>query len=248
MAALLIFLAALPVTVFAVDENQQQEQAAASEQQKPPFVGQVKSDSVNIRAGGNQNFEVLAKANSNDLISVIDESFGWYKVLLPKTAYCYVSKDFIEKNGSTGISKVSNLNLRARPDAQSSIIGQLAKGDSAIITEETKDGWYQIVSPANCYGWIYADFIRYYSGKNQALSFSPNSPVAHGTIEKVGFSFRKKPTSYKLVKNDKLVCYLKSDKYNLKDFEGKPVLVWGNNLKDEHGDPILNVFKIQSEE
>lgn len=131
----------------------------AAPQPKPPFLGQLNTDNVNIRAGANQNFEILAKANSDDLVLVIDEGYGWYKVSLPKTAACYVYKDFIEKNDTVGISKVSNLNLRARPNQHSSIIGQLAKGDAVTLLDETADGWYQIEPPPASYGYVRSDLV-----------------------------------------------------------------------------------------
>lgn len=137
--------------------------ASGDEQPKPPFIGKIKIDNVNIRAGGNQNFEILAKANSDDLVEVAEESYGWYKIKLPQSAGCYVAADFIEKNQARGISKASNLNIRAKPDKEASIIGQLKKGDEVLIVGEDAAGWYQIKPPENCFGWVRLDLVKYYS-------------------------------------------------------------------------------------
>lgn len=137
--------------------------ASNDEQPKPPFIGKIKIDNVNIRAGGDQNFEILAKVNSDDLVKVTEESYGWYKIKLPQSAACYAAVDFIEKNQTGGVSKASNLNIRAKPNREASIIGQLKKGDAVLIINEGADGWYQIKPPENCFGWVRMDLVEYYS-------------------------------------------------------------------------------------
>jgi len=251
-----MFFSVATTAVFAL-EQQVKVQPIVNDSQKPPFIGKVLTDNVNVRAGGDKNFEVLVKLNNGSLIFVAGESFGWYKIVLPKTAYCYVSKDFVEKTASGAIAKVSNLNLRARPDKQSSIIGQISKGDTVTIITETGEGWYQIEPPKNCYGWIYNDLVSYYSSvsdkaeedtaKKYSLLVNTGSEILEGIIEKIGFTLKKKPGNYKLVKDGKFICYLKSDKYNLKDFTGRPVLLWGEKSTGERDEQVINVVKIQSE-
>jgi uncharacterized protein YgiM (DUF1202 family) len=131
-------------------------------QQKFPFAGRVTVDNANIRSGADQNFEILAKLNSGDTISVLEQTRGWYKVKLPGFAYCYVAKDLIEANGTTGISKASRLNLRARPNRESAIIGQIQKNDAITIINGDAEGWYQIMPPETSSGWIRADLVEYY--------------------------------------------------------------------------------------
>ena len=152
MVLAIFLITALVASAFA-DEG-----AAA---QKFPFVGKVTQDSVNIRAGNNQNFEILSKLNSGNLALVAEESFGWYKIKLPQSAHCYVSRDFIEKKGNEAVSKASNLNLRARPDKESSILGQIKKCGVVNIAGEDAEGWYEILPPEGCYGWVKADFVEF---------------------------------------------------------------------------------------
>lgn len=144
--------------------------AAEGQQYKPPFTGQAKADNVNVRAGGSQNFEILCKVNKDDLLFVLDEADGWYKITLPESAACYVWKDFIEINAKGGFSKVSNLNLRARPNTQSSVMGQLAKGDAVTILNEDVQGWYQISPPENSYGWVHAALIAPQPAKKETAA------------------------------------------------------------------------------
>lgn len=150
---------------------------AADEPQKFPFVGKVSQDNINIRAGNNQNFEALAKANSGNMFYVEEESYGWYKVRLPKSAHCYVAKAFVEKKENEGMSKANNLNLRARPDKESSILGQIKKDNVVTIVADDNQDWYEILPLEGCYGWISAELIGFYSYDMTKLEEKINPPV-----------------------------------------------------------------------
>lgn len=235
-----ICIALFLTAAFAADESKKQ-----SSEANLSFIGKIKIDNVNIRAGGNKNFEILAKVNSNDLVFVEEKSYGWYKVRLPKAAYCYVWKDFIERNDAIGISKVSNLNLRARPSKESSVIGQLKKADTVTIVNEDADGWYQVNPTQNCYGWIHMDLVEYYSSVPSVALQGLQSTATEGRLVKFGFTFKKKPGTHKLIKGDEVIYYIKSDVCNLKDFEGKAVCVWGNSAQDDYDKPLMNVERIE---
>jgi uncharacterized protein YgiM (DUF1202 family) len=217
-----------------------------------PFIGQAKTDNVNVRAGGSQNFEILCKINTDDLIYVLEETYGWYKIKLPRQADCYVSGNFIDINGMTGISKTSNLNLRARPNKESSIIGQIKKDEAVTIVNQNLDGWYQIQPPESSFGWISADLVEFYSSPDasrnaiqpEQLNVSQHF-IIQGKIERVGFTFGKKPSSHKLIINNKFAYYLKSSKCNLKDFEGKIVSVSGKIFQEKNYKPIIDVERIE---
>ena len=231
---------------------------AAEKTQKFPFIGRAKTDNVNIRAGGNQNFEILSKINNEDLIYVNRKIYGWYEVGLPKTAACYVYKKFIEKNGQSWISGVNGLNLRARPNTESSVIGQLQKGEIVIVLNEDSPEWQRIAPPENCYGWIRADLIEYYSDKKAIQAKNPaaiQDPVsrlksfsADGKIKKIGWTLRKKPAGYKLIKDGHAVCYLKSNVCNLKRFRNKNVFIEGYILATEYDKPLINIVSIKPAE
>lgn len=135
---------------------------AEEQAQKFPFVGKPAKDDVNIRAGNDQNFEILTKVNTDDLLFITEQSYGWYRVRLPKSAHCYVAKDFVDKKDQEAVSKASNLNVRARPNKESSVIGQLKKGDVITILAEETGGWYEILPPSDSYGWVRSEFLEPY--------------------------------------------------------------------------------------
>jgi uncharacterized protein YgiM (DUF1202 family) len=223
-----------------------------------PFIGKVKDDNVNIRAGANQNFEILAKANSGDFLYVSEEAYGWYKVRLPKSAHCYVAKDFIEKKDDAAVSKTGSLNLRAKPNRESSVVGQVHKGDKVRIVSEDIDGWYEIFPTENSFGWVRADLIEYTLSDvqkwiadnaekvvNKEEVKAKPAPVAQGQIQNMGFTFRRRPGSHRLVLAGKTIYYLRSDKINLNNFQGQDVSIWGD-IKDLKTDKlVIDVAEIE---
>jgi uncharacterized protein YgiM (DUF1202 family) len=236
---------------------------ATDEVKKFPFIGKVKVDNVNVRSGGSQNFEILSKMNSNDFIYVVEEQYNWYKIKLPRSAYCYIFKNFVDANGMMGTVKASNVNLRARPNKESSIMGQLKNGQAVTIINQDMDGWYQIEPPDTCNGWIRADLVNFYSSDiekfqqkektsaatddmsySEKLNMSPPF-VVQGKVEKVGFTFGKKSGSHKLIKDGKLDYYLKSDLCNLRNYEGKFVFVSGSVSQGNGNKPVINVERIE---
>jgi len=129
--------------------------------QEFPFTGKAKVDNVNIRAGADKNFDVLSKLNSDDILSVVGKSYDWYKVVLPESAHCYVAKNYIEKDESGKYTcKVSNLNIRSKPNAGASILGQANKGDIVAVVADDADGWYEILPPEGAYGWVYSSLLE----------------------------------------------------------------------------------------
>ena len=216
--------------------------------QKFPFIGKVNADNVNIRAGANQNFEILAKANSGDLLYVAEEAYGWYKVRLPKSAHCYIARDFVEKKDNNWVSKTGSLNLRARPNKESSVIGQIKKGDKIFVASEDADGWLEILPPQGVYGWIKKDLVEFGSSDVQKWELAPAkpAPVAQGEVQNMGFTFRKRPGSHRLVSGGKTIYYLKSDKCNLKNFEGHVVSVWGDMLDLKTDKLVIDVTEVEA--
>lgn len=213
--------------------------------QKFPFVGKVNQDNVNIRAGNNENFEILSKLNSGNLVLVAEESFGWYRIRLPQFAHCYVSKNFIEKKENEAISKANNLNLRARPNKESSALGQVKKGDVVNIVGEDAEGWYEILPPQGCYGWVKTNFVSYYSDDVVKWEGKKPPPVAVGQVQNMGFTFRRRPGSHKLVSGGKSVYYLKSDKVNLKSYESQAIAVWGDILDLKTDKLVIDVSEVE---
>lgn len=129
---------------------------AADTDEDYPKTGIIRRDGVNIKAGDNANYENICALDKSDPIKIIGKRYSWYKVLLPKKAYLYISEDFIEltpDEKGIGIVTGFNVNLRAGPGTKYSILGQVSKSEKVnIISKE--DGWYKIEAPYGTAGWI----------------------------------------------------------------------------------------------
>jgi uncharacterized protein YgiM (DUF1202 family) len=184
----------------------------------------------------------------------------------------YITKATDSEEGKVNVSK---LNVRARPSLKSSVLCQLTKYDKVKIKEGFNKNWYKIQSPKNCYGWVHTKYMKYYSTlkeyeeeKKRVSNLNIELPIDDksvlkeeeivekskeekkfnfqqiGTIKK-SFSFFIHPSSYKLVQDNRTICYLRTDKATLNSFINLKVKVFGNILEDlRYKYPIVNVEKI----
>jgi uncharacterized protein YgiM (DUF1202 family) len=150
---------------------------ALAQQNIFPFVGEIKEQKVNIRAGQSENFESLFRLSQGDKVIAIDQSFGWVKVHLPAQADAYISADFVKTlSAARGVVTGKRVNVRSRPALDRFPLGQLKKGDEVVI-RETLDGWHKIVPPADFHGWVREDLIVF---KSRYRHEEPEPPAGPG--------------------------------------------------------------------
>lgn len=129
--------------------------------EKFPKAGYVKDDSAIVKAGDNANFENLCVLSKSDSVKIMDRRYSWLKILLPRKAALYVSKDYVTLTSDEkgiGIINASNVNLRAGAGTRYSIVGQISKPEKvSILSEEA--GWYKIEPPYGTAGWVLSSQI-----------------------------------------------------------------------------------------
>ncbi len=128
-----------------------------------PFLGEVTADKVNVRAGPNLNFEVIYQFNKGDLITITQSQYNWYKLKLPSSCILFVNKKFLKKksDGSYAV-KGSNVNIRTGAGLNFNVVGQISKKDKVNVVS-TSSEWYGINACENCFGWIYAKYVKFHS-------------------------------------------------------------------------------------
>ncbi len=125
-----------------------------------PFLAEVSRSSVNVRAGGNTNFEIIDKLVQGAEVVVLGHTFEWYKVQLPSTASAYLRADYVKiYKGGLGELSGDRVNVRAKASSDSSPLGQLHKGAIVRLVDKTND-WWKIDPPAGTFGWIHQDFLK----------------------------------------------------------------------------------------
>lgn len=143
-----------------------------------PKTGYAKNDGIYVKAGDNINFENLCALSKSESVKIIDRRYSWFKILLPRKAFLYINKDYVDLTSDEkgiGIVSAASVNLRAGPGTRFSIIGQISKPEKVSILSEDA-GWYKIESPYGTTGWVLSSQIDIAEEKTKEES-EAKSPV-----------------------------------------------------------------------
>ncbi len=128
--------------------------------------GEITSNSVNIRAGASINYEILAKMNEGDRVSILNSAFGWHEIQLPAECFGWIHSDYVvvmeppaEGEKITGILRGNSVRIRARPGLNYSVLTKVNKGDKVIVVGLEGD-WLKIELPQDCTGWVHSDYVK----------------------------------------------------------------------------------------
>ncbi len=132
-------------------------------QEKFPFLGEINTDRVNVRAGESTNFERLCQLNHGDEVVVVGRRFSWYKIKLPSQARSFINSRYVRPIGNSMAEVIADrVNVRASNSTSSSILAQLSRASKVHIISNA-DGWYKIVPVDKSYGWVADRFISFKS-------------------------------------------------------------------------------------
>ncbi|MEI8012491.1 MAG: SH3 domain-containing protein [Candidatus Omnitrophota bacterium] len=124
-------------------------------------MGRTKADRVQVRAGQSNNYEVVGVLNKETEVVVLGQSYSWYKVRLPEGARLYIKADYAKLiTPETGEITGNHVNIRARPNTNAAIVGQLARGDHFSVQEKAGD-WIGIKPVLQASGWIHEDLVEF---------------------------------------------------------------------------------------
>lgn len=155
--------------------------ATAFADEKFPFMAEVSSSGVNIRAGQHLNFEKLCRLNKGDQVIVVARSYSWYKIKLPLGSKSFISQNYVQlTDDKTGTVSANRVNVRAGPDPNTTALGQLKKGAGVKILEKLP-GWYRIEPVDETYGWVSDQYLTFKSNSipaviNPPAQTPPNPP------------------------------------------------------------------------
>lgn len=239
-----------------------------------PFVGVITEDNVNIRAGQSSNFEKLTSLDKDAPVLVLDKSYSWYKIKLPKQSSNFISSKYLNFIDSKIAEVTANkVNVRARPTDKSSVLGQVNKGDKLDVIQISKD-WVEIKAISNSYGWVSEEFIKFVTKDLSVLDqkkeevvlnkkvepsiIEKNEPIVtqETIIKKVKINgllvFDKNAVDqnklYRLEAANKTSIFLIAPAYVLNDFIDYQIEVEGtlnNIINSSDSSSTINVSKIQ---
>ncbi|MFA5389369.1 MAG: SH3 domain-containing protein [Candidatus Omnitrophota bacterium] len=158
-----------------------------------PKTGYVKNDGSEVKAGDNVNFENLCVLSKSDIVKVVDKRYSWFKVLLPKKAFVYINKDFVDLTSDEkgiGIINGRNVNLRAGAGTRYSIVSQVSKPEKVSIVSE-ESGWYKIEPPYGATGWMHSSLLALKEGEaSQAEQKSGQKKAEPAPVKTKGATIR----------------------------------------------------------
>jgi len=242
-----LLLSAIPLVAMAKDKNPPVEEptSAAPKDKTFLFLGSVNSDNINVRCDSTVTAKVICTADKGERVQVINESYEWYKIRLPKKAPSFIKKDLVEIiDEKTAKVAKDNVNIRLSPNGQSSVLGSAGKNEIISILGENGE-WYEITPIANSYGWVNKQFVdkalsfdskekallsREAKNKGELTRKESVSPQEGMTVEGIIMPYGKvlrRTANHKLIANDNKVFLLKGDKENLDSLNYRKVKITG---------------------
>ena len=161
--------------------------------------GTVTTNDLNVRSGPGVNYSVLNKTNKGDIVTILEEKQGWYKIALKSGDTGWVNKSYVTITDITDSSSTKEMGevvkesvyLRKEASWSSSNYGIVAKGSRVEILEKGPV-WIK-VRYANNIGYISKDYISIIDNSQQSPEDS-NSSKENAEIIKESVFLRKSPT------------------------------------------------------
>lgn len=162
----------LVVSAYAAEETTQAPQVAGKPADAQyPFIAQVTGNDVYVRSGNSQADYPCTKLDAPARVTVVDEVYGWAKILPPEGTYSWIYKAYVKvdpADPTVGVLTGDNVRVWAGADNidSGSSSGLQTKLNSGEIVElypdqpETGD-YYRIKPPTGAHLWIHTDYLKY---------------------------------------------------------------------------------------
>lgn len=112
-----------------------------------------------LRAGPNRNFEVLKELKKGDILKSVEEKYGWTRVVLPDDVPLYIYRQMVAVSGDRAVVVKNRVNVRARPNLNSTVVGQVNKGDTLTVIGMEAE-WIKIRPPSGFTGWVKSEYVE----------------------------------------------------------------------------------------
>lgn len=129
-----------------------------------PWEGEVTGTNVYVRSGAGSNWYPTSKLDVGARVLVLEEKFGWYKIVPPTGSFSYVDASMVQRSadGTTGVLTADRVYVRAgsalnaRKSASQRV---LSKGATVKIIGEA-DGFYKIAPPQGAALYISKQYVK----------------------------------------------------------------------------------------
>jgi len=128
-----------------------------------PFDGVLTGNGVYVRSGPDTNYYPTTQLNRGQIVRVVGEEFGWYKIVPPSGSFSWVHKDYVQptekqmgritgdrvaiRAGSPRTDRKTAVQMMARRGLEVKIVGQQGR-------------WYKIEPPKGAYLYVSARYVK----------------------------------------------------------------------------------------
>ncbi|SCN25300.1 Gamma-D-glutamyl-L-lysine endopeptidase [Clostridium sp. N3C] len=165
---------------------------SSSSQQSATTKGTVTASKLNVRSGPGTNYDSIHTLWQGNVVTVLEQSNGWYKIQLSNGKTGWVSGTYLQVSGTenpvkslsnTGTVTASKLNVRSGPDTSYSIIHTLWQGNTIKVIGES-NGWYKIQLSNGTTGWVSGTYLKL-GASTATPTPTPSAPTATSRAEKI---------------------------------------------------------------
>ncbi len=147
----------ITLIVFTLLPGQPGIHAQSQEEWSTPRQGTVQTNVLNVRANPGTAYEVVAKVQNGDRLTVVNRRDDWYEITPPPGTEAWCASRFLAANGEvTG----DDVRLRSGPGVMFSEFGKLNRGEKIELIGHDRDGWQQVVPPDHATVWVNALFVH----------------------------------------------------------------------------------------
>jgi len=233
------------------------------------FTGQVNTNKINVRGDARVGTDIICVLDKGELVEVVQESYDWYKIHLPKKAPSYIKKNLLECNNlgtdpvaqsdkclSAKVTK-DRVNIRLGPSESAWILGKVNKATIVNIVAQEGD-WYKIDPVYESYGWVNKKFVdkaEQEAGAKEATVVAQNNPpvkleavpalknnglVIEGEVFPYGMVLWRTAT-HKLITSENKIYFLKGDRKSLNRLNYHKVKITGKLISQSASSPIVQI-------
>ncbi|HHW56937.1 MAG TPA: SH3 domain-containing protein [Clostridia bacterium] len=141
-------------------------------------IGKITGSYVNVRTDSSISGSIITQLNLNDIVTVLEQQNGWYKVRLSDgregwvfgkyvavRSLSNVSRGDSERTEKVGIVTGNYVNLRSEGSLSGGVIMQLTKNTIVDVLDQ-QNGWYKVKLADGTEGWIYGEYLSVRSSSN----------------------------------------------------------------------------------
>jgi len=162
----------------------------AKEAKKPfkTFTGKILGNKVRVRTGPGLDSHIVKQMNKSDLLLVVGEENGFWKVQPDYGTKAYVYRTYILDN----TVEANRVNVRLQPNTEAPIVAQLGMGekiDGKISPKHSK--WYEIDPPNSMCFYISKEYVGFAGGPDFLASQEKKRVDAEHDLKTAFLQLRK---------------------------------------------------------